>query len=97
MSTSIVPIIVPVHSEPSRCPSCKNTESKKEVCAHCGYTYPEEKITAKDILFLMAIVCTATWAIITLIFWMSDFSSEQLSLFEIMAAQWEWLGQLRVW
>lgn len=38
----IIPIMIPSRHEPARCPHCKNLETIKEICWHCGYEYPED-------------------------------------------------------
>lgn len=40
---TIMPVIIPVDTTPSKCPECGKDEDKIEVCNHCGYEYPKEK------------------------------------------------------
>lgn len=38
------PVIIPIRSEPERCPKCREIEHKVEVCDNCNYQYPEDII-----------------------------------------------------
>jgi hypothetical protein len=57
MTNTIVPIFIPMNNQPDKCPKCNKDEEIKEVCAHCGYEYPEKKSSTilAIILLLFAI------------------------------------------
>ncbi len=64
------PIFIPMRSsEPSRCPSCKEIESKKEVCKHCEYVYPEDE---NPIFFIIMGWFGIAGGIISMVFFTND-------------------------
>lgn len=50
----ITPIIIPVNQKPEYCPGCHLAAEKRsvEICAHCKYQYPEEKLTVLDYILV---------------------------------------------
>ncbi len=58
----ITPLYIPASRESDRCPSCKNLENKKEICAHCSYEY---KTDTDDDDFSFALFILAALIFIT--------------------------------
>lgn len=97
MITPPPPVLVPY--TPSRCPQCGGVENKKEVCAHCGYEYEEQKISFWwQYLFLLAVIILGVifvgWFLWTMMEW---FHGAGDSLLEVLLHQWRWAKNLRVW
>jgi hypothetical protein len=92
---SSAPLMYLPDAEPSRCPKCKKEEDKKEVCRHCGYEYPEEKLSGKSIALGLSIIIFALWVFITLLCWLV--TSSENSLLKILVIQYEWITSLRLW
>lgn len=91
-------IIIPVDHTPATCPSCNKREYIIEVCKHCGYVYPQEKLKWYETLITILIVCSICWAVITLICWlMSNMGGDKLSLFETVKIQYTFVRKLRFW
>lgn len=83
------------HSEPSRCPECRQLENKKVVCAQCGYEYPEEKGS----LFLftvgfIALLVAFLYVTMTLFAWFLE--ADRTTLFELLKSQWDWVKNMRI-
>lgn len=69
-----IPIPMITQTEKPTCPSCKQNESIKEVCNHCGYVYQRESdsilswvifiltILFSFILFMVFIFTVLNWA-----------------------------------
>lgn len=94
------PIIVLPDSTPDACPNCNKEELKVEVCKHCGYIYPEDNPTGKEILicFLIGliIIIILIWGLITGIHWFMNNERYGYSLVEIIISQFEYIKELRI-
>ncbi len=62
-------VIIPIHTEPDRCPSCKHLEDIKTTCNHCGYEYIEddEELSAKDTILMILFILGCVMLIMILI------------------------------
>lgn len=96
---TVIPIFIQQPSrEPEECPSCHKTEDIIEVCAHCGYKYPEGKddLNGWHFLWVIFLAMFSGYILITLGSWTFANYSNQ-SLVEIIQDQWHWLPTLRIW
>lgn len=93
---TVIPVMIPVTSEPKRCPACKRVESKVEVCEHCRHEYKSElKYTTGEKWFMAWFAATAMWIVLTLVWWLLDFDNP--TLVEVVKNQIEWVTSLRIW
>lgn len=94
----IMPIIIPIHSEPDYCPKCGKEENIKTVCAHCGHVYIKKSTSWWKIpitfLVVIFIVVVFLGVLITIVTWLVN---GDISLFETLKNQWKWFNELRVW
>lgn len=75
---TITPIIIPVSSEPERCPKCGKTEDRREVCGHCGYEYPEsDGLKWWEVILLVLIFISVMVLLFSFAIWAMDYSNEQ--------------------
>lgn len=89
----ITPIPIFIHSEPDRCPKCKNIENKKTVCRSCGYEYKDEE-SDSFVTVILTIITSAIilgWVLVTLIEWFTG-----TPLFEVFQNQFDWITGLRL-
>lgn len=91
------PVIVPIHTEPSRCPSCRHDEETKTVCKHCNYEYPESGMTATDLGVVIVVIAVSIWFVLTIFTWLATSTYENTTLAEVLQWQWNWLTSLRLW
>ncbi len=94
-----IPIIIPTHTEPNRCPKCGKPEDIKKVCRHCGAEYREDDLTGKDILCYFVLFLIVVWIACTLGFWLLEQGSLHgpPTLFEVLKAQVQFFAGLRIW
>ncbi len=59
----MIPVIIPMDTEEDKCPSCKQTEDKIEVCKHCKHEYKEDEEGGGCLLIIiiLLIVFFAFW------------------------------------
>lgn len=91
------PIFIPTSSPRSLCPGCHNAENTKTVCRNCDYEYSSESPSTFGIIATVIILLAFIfWAIGTLLAWMMPIDGQK-TLVEVLASQWDWLKNLRVW
>jgi len=95
----ITPIIVPTGRIESKCPSCGNPENIVRTCRNCGHVYRVPETTIKEDVItgieVITIFIVLMWVIITVLEWFIEY--EHNSLLEVLAGQWHWLTNLRLW
>jgi hypothetical protein len=90
-------LITPMIVQESRCPNCNKEEDVKTVCKHCNFEYPEDDTNIfKLVGIILLCVTVCLWFIATIICWLS-LNDNNSSLFEILASQWNFIINLRLW
>lgn len=55
------PLIIPINTTPSKCPSCDKKEDIVETCNHCGYKYKKDKNIEFPFWWLSVLLNIATF------------------------------------
>lgn len=99
---TVTPFYIPVNTDtkPDRCPKCHKEEEQVFACKHCGYVYPEEKMSK----WMTLVVVALTWVVFTLIWWLADNITSSGSIFnkkstllEIIIKQIDFFTSLKIW
>jgi len=92
---TITPIPIFIDNSPARCPECGKDEDIKTVCAHCGYEYSDESLSAIEVILVIGIILFGIWLLCTIFYWLVE--ANDSSLWGVLKSQWNFIWSLKIW